>query len=827
MRNNLNGIDIASVLPIYKVEFNCILSRQGDVTIVFKLFLPEVFSLSAEEYETLHYAWIRALKVLPSGTVVHKQDTFRKRIHQAGVSARSSYLSQAGEAHFAGRPYLAHECTIALTKTAIDRKAANSGYSSLMRKSPVPTAAINPAMLAEFMEKAGAFERILSDSGFIKLQRLTDDQLAGTTHTAGIIEQYTFLLGEDERPVIKDVHLQEGIRIGHDHCQLFTLADVEDLPALCGSRVNYEPYSTDKTRFSVGFAAPLGLLLDGNHQYNQFLFIGDGQQTLKGLEKKRLRLQSLSAYSRENAIARDAVSDFLNEAIGQQRLPVKAHFNLLCWTEDVSELQAIRNQVSSAMARLDASVKQETDGAAQIWWAGLPGNASDFPMNDTFDTFLEQAACFLNVDGNYRSDARGIRFSERLYGRPVMVDLFDLPMKNGTVTNRNLFVCGGSGGGKSMLGNHLLRSLYEQGVHCVTIDIGGSYKGLCDLLNGYYFVYTEENPIRFNPFYISGGDYLDIEKRESLKNLLLTLWKREGQQTEPSEYVAISTAINLYYMHLASHPDVFPCFNTFYEFLMEHYLKVLEDGKVREKDFDVANFLYVLNPYYKGGEFDYLLNATENLDMLNERFIVFELDNIKSHPVLFPVVTIIIMELFISKMRKLKGQRKVIMIDEAWIAIAKSGMSAFIKYLYKTVRKFNGIAALITQEVDDLIASPILKETVINMSDTKLLLDMRKFMNKFDKLQEVLGLSGKAKTLQLSVNRANDPDRPYREVFIDQGGQLMKVYRVELSPAEYLAYTTEETEKLEVQRYAEQYGSIERGIKALLADKRSPTLNKK
>jgi conjugation system TraG family ATPase len=283
----------------------------------------------------------------------------------------------------------------------------------------------------------------------------------------------------------------------------------------------------------------------------------------------------------------------------------------------------------------------------------------------------------------------------------------------------------------------------------------------------------------------------------------------------------------LYYMHLASHPDVFPCFNTFYEFLMEHYLKVLEDGKVREKDFDVANFLYVLNPYYKGGEFDYLLNATENLDMLNERFIVFELDNIKSHPVLFPVVTIIIMELFISKMRKLKGQRKVIMIDEAWIAIAKSGMSAFIKYLYKTVRKFNGIAALITQEVDDLIASPILKETVINMSDTKLLLDMRKFMNKFDKLQEVLGLSGKAKTLQLSVNRANDPDRPYREVFIDQGGQLMKVYRVELSPAEYLAYTTEETEKLEVQRYAEQYGSIERGIKALLADKRSPTLNKK
>lgn len=827
MNKIISGRAIEQVLPIYKVEFNCIISRQGDVTIVFKLLLPDIFTLSAEEYETLHLTWVKAIKALPAGTVLHKRDTFIKAAYKAKVKPYSSFLSEAGEQFFDGREYIEHSCTIAITKTATERKAASSGYSTLMRKSPVPAAAVNPAMLADFMEKAGAFERILSDSGFIKLQRLTDDQLAGTKDSAGLIERYCFLLGEHERPVIKDVHLQDGVRIGHDDCQLFTLADVNDLPALCGSRVNYEPYSTDKTRFSIGFATPMGLLLDCNHEYNQYLFIGDSQQTLKGLEKKRLRLQSLSAYSRENAIARDATSDFLNEAIGQQRLPIKAHFNLMCWTDKESELQEIRNKVSSAAARLDASVKQETDGAPQIWWAGIPGNAGDFPMNDTFDTFLEQGTCFLNVDGNYSSDARGIRFSERLYGRPVMIDLFDAPMKNGTITNRNVFMCGGSGAGKSVLGNHLLRSLHEQGAHCVTIDVGNSYRGLCEEVMGYYFIYTEDNPIKFNPFYIADGDYLDIEKRESLKTLLVTLWKRDGQPVEPSEYVAISTAINLYYMHLNSHPEVFPCFNTFYEFLMEHYLKVLDDGKVREKDFDAANFLYVLNPYYKGGEFDYLLNATENLDMLNQRFIVFELDNVKSHPILFPVVTIIIMELFISKMRKLKGQRKVIAIDEAWIAIAKSGMSSFIKYLYKTVRKFNGIAALITQEVDDLIASPILKETVVNMSDTKMLLDMRKFTHKFEPLQQVLGLSAKAKILQLSVNRANDPRYRYREVFIDQGGQVMKVYRVEISPSEYLTYTTEESEKLEVQRYAERYGSMEAGIKALLAERQLQTINKK
>jgi type IV secretory pathway VirB4 component len=179
------------------------------------------------------------------------------------------------------------------------------------------------------------------------------------------------------------------------------------------------------------------------------------------------------------------------------------------------------------------------------------------------------------------------------------------------------------------------------------------------------------------------------------------------------------------------------------------------------------------------------------------------------------------MELFISKMRKLQGQRKILAIDEAWIAIAKAGMSSFIKYLYKTVRKFNGIAALITQEVDDLISSPILKETVINNADTKILLDMRKFMNKFEALQAVLGLSDKAKALQLSVNKANEPGRNYREVFIDQGGQVMRVYRNELSVEEYLAYTTEESEKLKVEEYAERYGSMEKGIRVLAEELRS------
>lgn len=553
-------------------------------------------------------------------------------------------------------------------------------------------------------------------------------------------------------------------------------------------------------------------------------FAQDGQKTLQKLESKRLRLQSLSAYSRENLLARDATNDFLNEAISQQRQPVKAHFNVMVWTEDKEKKKDLKNMVSSALAQMDAVAKQETVGAAQIYWAGIPGNSADFPMNDTFDTFAEQAACFLNLETGYRSSISpvGIRLGDRLTGKPVHVDISDEPMEKGICTNRNKFILGPSGSGKSFFTNHMVRSYYEQGTHIVLVDVGHSYKGLCDMLGGYYFTYDEKNPIRFNPFYIGQGDQLDTEKKESIKTLLLALWKKDNETYNRSEYVALSNALQLYYEKLGNCEGIFACFDSFYEFLQEDFVKVLERDRVKEKDFDVNNFLYVLRPYYRGGEFDYLLNATENLDMLSERFIVFELDNIKDHPILFPVVTIIIMEVFISKMRKLKGVRKMILIEEAWKAIAKEGMAEYIKYLFKTVRKFFGEAVVVTQEVEDIISSPVVKQAIINNSDCKILLDQSKYQNKFEQIQELLGLTEKEKALVLSVNKANDETKRYKEVFISLGGVLSKVYRTEVSMEEYLAYTTEEKEKVKVHAYTEKYGGdIRKGIAALANDMRN------
>lgn len=811
--------NIEAILPVYKVEHDCILSRQGDMTIAYQVTLPELFTLSDYEYEALHQAFTKALRLLSPGTVFHKQDWFLDSTYQANFEQeRHTFLSRSSERFFHERPYLAHQCYILLTRKAESRRLGSSLLSSLLRLSPPPLTPISPQRFLDFQDQAGQFERVLQDSGFLQLRRLNNEELAGTNQSAGLLERYCGLLPAEGPALLQDIHFGDEIRIGNQHCQLFTLADATHLPALCGSRVNYDRYSTDRTKFSIGFASPLGQLLPCNHVYNQYIFLEDVPETIQRLENKRLRLQSLAAYSRENALARDAIHTFLNEAIGQQRLPVKAHFNILAWTDQKGRQKEIRNLVSTALAQLDVVPHLETAGAPQVFWAGLPGNEADFPMNDTFNIFLEQACCFFNLETNYRSSLSpiGIRLGDRLTGMPVHVDISDEPVKKGICTNRNKFILGPSGSGKSFFTNHLLRTYYEQGSHIVLVDVGHSYKGLCELVQGYYFTYDEKHPIRFNPFHIAAGDTLDTEKKESIKTLLLALWKKDSEPFTRAEYVALSNALEMYYHLLRARPELFPCFDTFYEFVRDTFTRKLQAEGVKDKDVDIANFLFVLRPYYRDGEFAYLLNARENLDLLQERFIVFELDTIKDHPILFPVVTIIIMEVFISKMRKLKGIRKVILIEEAWKAIAREGMAEYIKYLFKTVRKFYGEAIVVTQEVEDIISSPVVKEAIVNNSDCKILLDQGKYLHKFDSIQQLLGLTEKEKTLVLSLNKANDPARRYKEVFISLGGTHSRVYRTEVSLEEYLAYTTEETEKLKVETYAARYGGdVGKGIAAL------------
>ena len=524
------------------------------------------------------------------------------------------------------------------------------------------------------------------------------------------------------------------------------------------------------------------------------VFLDNHAETLKSLEARARNMNSLARYSRANSVNKEWIDLYLNEAHTEGYRSVRCHCNVLIWADSETALKGICNDVGSQLALMGCTPHRNTVDVPALFWAGIPGAEGEFPAEESFPTFLEQALCFFAEETAYRSSPSpfGIKLVDRLSGIPLHLDISDEPIKRGITTNRNKFVLGPSGSGKSFFMNHLIRHYYEQGAHVLLIDTGNSYKGLCELIHrrtrgedGIYLNYTDEAPICFNPFYVEDGVY-DVEKRESIKTLILTLWKREDEAPTRSEEVALSNAVNLYLTKIKSDPAVVPSFDTFYEFVATDYRRLLQQKKVREKDFDWANFLNVLEPFYRGGEYDYLLNSNRQMDLLHKRFIVFELDNISENRTLLPVVTIIIMETFLAKMRRLQGVRKVLLLEEAWKAIAKEGMASYVRYLFKTVRKYFGEAIVVTQEVEDIISSPIVKESIINNADCKILLDQRKYMNKFDAIQSLLGLTEKEKSQILSINMANNPSRLYKEVWIGLGGTQSAVYATEVSAEEYL-----------------------------------------
>ena len=710
---------------------------------------------------------------MPCHTIVHRQDWFLEESYKARTDREElGFLDRSFELHFNERPFLNHFSYLFITRTTKERMRQQSNFSVLCRGHILPREVRDKDGVLRFLEAVEQFGRIIRDSGLVRLERLTTEEITGKGKEAGLVEKY-FSLSQEDTTTLEDIRLGGAeMRVGDKRLSVHTLSDTDDLPATVRTDGRYEKYSTDRSDCRLSFAAPVGLMLPHNHICNLYVFIDDPAETLRHFEKAARNMRSLSRYSRANEINRQWTEEYLNEAHSFGLVPVRCHCNVMTWSEDRERLRNIRNDTGSALAQMGCKPRHNTVDAPTLYWAGIPGGEGDFPAEESFHTFIEQAACLFIGETNYASSLSpfGIKMADRLSGRPLHLDISDEPMRRGITTNRNKFILGPSGSGKSFFTNHLVRNYYEQGAHILLVDTGNSYKGLCRLIHertrgedGIYMTYEEDRPITFNPFYSEDRQF-DVEKRESIKTLILTLWKREDEVPKRSEEVALSGAVNAYIRRITENPELRPDFNGFYEFVRDDYRRMMEKKRVREKDFDIDGFLNVLEPFYKGGDYDFLLNSDKEIDLTHKRFIVFELDNISSNKVLLPVVTLIIMETFISKMRRLKGIRKMILIEECWKALMSANMSAYVLYLFKTVRKYFGEAVVVTQEVDDIISSPIVKEAIINNSDCKILLDQRKYLNKFERIQTLLGLTDKECSQILSINRANDPSRRYKEV---------------------------------------------------------------
>ena len=541
-----------------------------------------------------------------------------------------------------------------------------STFNSLIKGNITPKD-VNSETKKHFLEIVGQFQSIVNESGFVNLELIHNAEYISED---GILQKH-FSLYKTE--ILEDFIIKDNkMLIGDNELCLHTLSNLDDLPPSVKTESRFAKLSTDRSDCMLSYSSPLTVLLTYDHVYNQYIFIEKSEEIKKSLESKAKQMFSFQRFSRANYLNSELINDYLNTAENFKLTPCFAHFNVISWSNNSVELAKIKNEVGSQISLMDCKPRHNTIDVPTLFFASLPGAEGDFPSEERFLTFPEHALCFFSGETSYMNSPSpfGFKLVDPLTGKPVHVDISDYPMKKGIISNRNKFVLGPSGSGKSFFMNYIIRQYYDQQAHIVLVDMGNSYQGIANLIqaqtkgkDGVYFTYKEDAPISFNPFYTDDGFYSE-DKKETLKTIILQLWKR-GKEADVSEDTTISSALAKYIECVKSGKYI-PSFNTFYEFMRDDYGKN-EVKSVREKEFDLENFLYVLLPYYKGGQYDYLLNSNMELDLLHKRFIVFEIDAVKENKVLFPIVTLVIMEAYLNKVRRLDGIRKVLLLEEAWL----------------------------------------------------------------------------------------------------------------------------------------------------------------
>ncbi len=826
--------NIKDIFPILSIDssidpkFNIIVSKNADLTIAFEVTLPEVFTLSSDSYNAIHDTFVKAIRVLPVGYILHKQDWYFEDIYVFNPDAeRYATMDRLGidnEQHFSERPFMTQKCYLFITLPSADVKKRSSLNSSILKRQFVPKQVLDKSTWTQFIDILKQFTSILNNSKFLSLKTMTYEDLAGER---GYYQQYFTLNLRDN--TLGDITIgdkQGTFKVGNNHTYTYSINDLQDFPQEVVSNSTYAPFSSDAHSMPLSFASPLGILLPFNHIYNQVMIIENGDALTNRLTAENKRHQSFAAISKENEASILFKDSFMTEMKVNGRKPVSVHYNILTWDKDLDIVDENRSNIAAALSDLGFTPRQAVYDAETLFWSCLGGNMAEIGLDNLSTVFVEEAVSLMTFEENYKDNPLspyGIRLIDR-FGKPIMFDPFIDGMKMNLIANRNFLIVGPSGSGKSFMTNNMMYYMLNSGFHAVIVDVGNSYKRLCQYMGGRYITFEANNPLSFNPFFFK-NNITDSETEQSIAELLISLWKsnKEAIEIAKSEETSVSNMVHYYYEHLRKLGinAPFPCFDNFYEFAKEHYTELFKQDGGREKDFDLDNFLYVLKVYYKDGTYGYLLNSRTNIDLVELPFVVFELDNIKDHPVLFPVVTIMIMTTYIRKLMTIKGHNliKTLVIEEAWKALSKPAFAGFLLWAFKTVRKHNGAMGVVTQEIDDLVGNQFVKDAIINNADTKFLLDQRKYANRFGEVQQVFGLSDNQSMQVLSVGRTLDDSRKYREMCVLMGDHA-KVYGIEVSATFHALFTTDKTDVEQINELSEKMGSTTRGVKAFARGER-------
>lgn len=830
-------------------------TKTGEYSAVLRMENPvQKYSANINSYYEFTNLLTAVAQTLGEGYAIHKQDVFVRKQFEDVTGDRHEFLSSAYFRYFKGRMYTDSVCYLTITQES--RKSSLFSFDGkkwrdfLVKIRKVHDELHDAGIQAEFLDKPQA-------NAFV-------DRYFAMNFKDRIVSMTNFKVDD------------ETVSMGGKRCKVYSLVDVDcaALPSLVRPYTNIE---VNNAEMPVDLLSVIDSIPEAETVvYNQIIFLPNQKRELAALDKKKNRHASIPNPGNQMAV--EDIKRVQEIVARESKMLVYSHFNLVVGVSADTDIQKCTNYLENAFGRMGIHISKHAYNQLELFVASFPGNC--YALNEDYDRFLtlsDAAMCLMYKEHIQHSEETPLKiyYTDR-QGVPVAIDITGKEGKNKLTDNSNFFCLGPSGSGKSFHMNSVVRQLHEQGTDVVMVDTGNSYEGLCEYLGGKYISYTEEKPITMNPFNITQAE-LNIEKIDFLKNLILLIWKGSDTKITELEFRIVEQMVTDYYdayfhgfdgydpvqrenlhktliaaekrkgrWNAENLPELEQkvdskirlleerrkalkvnslSFNTFYEYSCERLELICLENNITEIDYD--KYTYMIQPFYKGGNYDKILNENVDTTLFSETFIVFEVDAIKENKKLFPIVTLIIMDVFLQKMR-IKKNRKVLVIEEAWKAIASPLMAEYIKFMYKTARKFWASVGVVTQEIQDIIGSEIVKEAIINNSDVVMLLDQSKFKERFDSIKAILGLTDVDCKKIFTINRLENKEGRsfFREVFIRRGS-TSGVYGVEEPHECYMTYTTERAEKEALKLYkAELKCTHQEAIEAYCRDWDASGINK-
>ncbi len=822
-------------------------TKTGEYSAVLKIENPvQKYSADIDSYYDFTHLFSALAQTLGEGYALHKQDIFVRKQFANEPEHNQEFLSASYFRYFNGRPYTDSLCYLTITQEA--KKSRLFSYDSKKWR--------------DFLVKIYKVRDLLRDSG-------VQVKFLNKAEASEYVDRYFAMNFEDRMVSMTNVKADdETVSMGDKRCKVYSLVDVDcaALPSLIRPYTNIE---VNNTEMPVDLVSVVDNIPNAETVvYNQIIFLPSQKRELALLDKKKNRHASIP--NPNNQMAVEDIKQVQDVIARESKLLVYTHFNMVVGVPADTDLQKCTNHLENAFGRMGIHISKRAYNQLELFVSSFPGNC--YSLNEEYDRFLtlsDAAVCLMYKERVQHSEETPLKvyYTDR-QGVPVAIDITGKEGKNKLTDNSNFFCLGPSGSGKSFHMNSVVRQLHEQGTDVVMVDTGNSYEGLCEYFGGKYISYTEERPITMNPFRINREE-MNVEKTGFLKNLVLLIWKGTQGTVTKTEDRLIEHVITEYYDAYFNGFESFTpqqredlrkslviddrnssekrhesereraariegiideiegrrkelkveelSFNSFYEYSVQRIPDICEENRIT--GIDLSTYRYMMKDFYLGGNHEKTLNENMDSSLFDETFVVFEIDSIKDDPLLFPLVTLIIMDVFLQKMR-IKKNRKVLVIEEAWKAIASPLMAEYIKFMYKTARKFWASVGVVTQEIQDIIGSEIVKEAIINNSDVVMLLDQSKFKERFDTIKAILGLTDVDCKKIFTINRLENKEGRsfFREVFIRRG-TTSGVYGVEEPHECYMTYTTERAEKEALKLYKRELQcSHQKAIEAYCRD---------